>query len=353
MFDCPIQGVVGDLFPAVLAEREVRSTGELLVLGDSPGLALSLGHLAIDRRRDDVVGSAPDHQLSDILELVCRDQDDAERRVLRDQRSRKHESILTCQLDIDERDVGLRVFRNRERVVARPRARRHGHALRLEQRARRDEERLTVVDDETSIHHIPSIQQCRRVRNAATWTIDRPASSTEIGPPAAATRAAARVIVTGMLATETSPATRPGAAPAKRSEDARRLKTSDRVLIERALRGFELLQGKWKVDLIVAIARGIRRPRRLHTCLAGISKKVMTDCLRGLERDGLATRQIYAQVPARVEYSLTPLGWTITDAIVSLSEWSKQHSADVTRARTEYWLRQSETDEILRSGRSA
>jgi DNA-binding HxlR family transcriptional regulator len=156
-----------------------------------------------------------------------------------------------------------------------------------------------------------------------------------------------------MLATETCPATRPGAAPAKRSEDARRLKTSDRVLIERALRGFELLQGKWKVDLIVAIARGIRRPSRLHTCLAGISKKVMTDCLRGLERDGLVTRQIYAQVPPRVEYSLTPLGWTITDAIVSLSEWSKQHSADVSRARNEYWLRQSETDEILRSGRSA
>lgn len=156
-----------------------------------------------------------------------------------------------------------------------------------------------------------------------------------------------------MLATETRTVIQPPAAPTKRSEDSRRLKTSDRVLIERALRGFEVLQGKWKVDLIVAIARGIRRPSRLHTCLPGLSKKVMTHCLRSLERDGLVTRQIYAQVPPRVEYSLTPLGWTITDAIVALSEWSKQHGADVTRARSEYWLRQSETDEILQSGLNA
>jgi DNA-binding HxlR family transcriptional regulator len=152
-----------------------------------------------------------------------------------------------------------------------------------------------------------------------------------------------------VLATETYPDTPGDIAPAgwaDRADDRRRLKTSDRVLIDRATRGFEVLQGKWKVNLIVAMARGIRRPSRLHGCLPGISKKVMTDCLRGLERDGLVTRQIYAQVPARVEYSLTPLGWTITNAIVALSEWSKQHGGDVTRARSDYWLRGTETDHI-------
>ncbi len=118
------------------------------------------------------------------------------------------------------------------------------------------------------------------------------------------------------------------------------------MLIDRATRGFEVLQAKWKVPLIVAMARGIRRPSRLHACLPGISKKVMTDCLRGLERDGLVTRQIYAQVPVRVEYSLTPLGWTLTNAIVALSEWSKDHSGDVTRARSDYWLRGIETDDL-------
>jgi DNA-binding HxlR family transcriptional regulator len=101
------------------------------------------------------------------------------------------------------------------------------------------------------------------------------------------------------------------------------------------------------------MARGSRRYSRLHACLPGVSKKVMTDCLRSLERDGLVTRRIYAQVPARVEYSLTPLGWTITDAIIALSDWSKHHSADVARARDEYWLRRTEADQALHSGHAA
>ena len=186
-------------------------------------------------------------------------------------------------------------------------------------------------------------------RNAASWRIKRRGSRTKIGPLVAATRATNAVTVRGVLATETRLAnedamTRTGRA--ERTDDRHRLKASDRVLIERATRGFEVLQGKWKVHLIVAMARGIRRPSRLHACLPGISKKVMTDCLRGLERDGLVARRIYAQVPARVEYSLTPLGWTITNAIVAVSEWSRDHSGDVTRARSDYWLRGIETEHL-------
>jgi DNA-binding HxlR family transcriptional regulator len=49
----------------------------------------------------------------------------------------------------------------------------------------------------------------------------------------------------------------------------------------------------------------------------------------------------------RVEYSLTPLGWTITNAIEALSEWSKHHGGDVTRARSEYCLRGIKADDIL------
>ena len=86
-----------------------------------------------------------------------------------------------------------------------------------------------------------------------------------------------------MLATETTLDRQDGMARAKwadQADDRRRLKPSDRVLIDRATRSFEILRGKWKVHLIVAMARGIRRPSRLHECLPGISKKVMTDCLR-------------------------------------------------------------------------
>jgi DNA-binding HxlR family transcriptional regulator len=73
---------------------------------------------------------------------------------------------------------------------------------------------------------------------------------------------------------------------------------------------------------------------------------VTTECLRGLERDGLVTREIYAQVPVRVEYSLTPLGWTITDAIIALSDGTEQHTVEVTRARSDYWLGRIETSEV-------
>lgn len=137
------------------------------------------------------------------------------------------------------------------------------------------------------------------------------------------------------------------------SDDSRRLKTSDRELIDRAGRGLDVIQAKWKVHLIVAMARGIRRYSRLHSSLPGASKKVMTDCLRSLERDGIVTREIYAEVPVRVEYSLTPLGWTITDAIIALSEWSQQHTGDVSRARSEYWLGQIETGEVLQACHAA
>jgi DNA-binding HxlR family transcriptional regulator len=84
------------------------------------------------------------------------------------------------------------------------------------------------------------------------------------------------------------------------------------------------------------MARGVRRHGRLLACLPGVSKKVMTDTLRALERDGLVARRIFAEVPVRVEYSLTPLGWTMTEPLVALSEWGEIHAKEVTEARTHY-----------------
>jgi DNA-binding HxlR family transcriptional regulator len=124
--------------------------------------------------------------------------------------------------------------------------------------------------------------------------------------------------------------------PEQGSEGPRRLKAVDRELIDQATTAFEVLQGKWKLNLIVIMARGVRRHGRLLDCLPGVSKKVMTDCLRSLERDGLVAREIYAEVPARVEYSLTPLGWEITEAIVALSQWAEDHGDELVRARHAY-----------------
>lgn len=110
----------------------------------------------------------------------------------------------------------------------------------------------------------------------------------------------------------------------------------DLDLIERVETALDVLHGKWKVQLVFLMARGIRRHGRLLACLPGVSKKVMTDTLRALERDGLVVRKIYAEVPVRVEYSLTPLGWTLTEPLVALSEWGEAHKNEVAAARESF-----------------
>jgi DNA-binding HxlR family transcriptional regulator len=114
---------------------------------------------------------------------------------------------------------------------------------------------------------------------------------------------------------------------------ARRALRGDLDLIESADRALEVLHGKWKVHLLFVMARGIHRHSRLLECLPGVSKKVMTESLRALERDGLVARKIFAEVPVRVEYSLTPLGWTLTEPLVALADWGSSHGDSVVEAR--------------------
>jgi DNA-binding HxlR family transcriptional regulator len=59
----------------------------------------------------------------------------------------------------------------------------------------------------------------------------------------------------------------------------------------------------------------------------------MTDSLRALERDGLVSRRVFAEVPVRVEYSLTPLGWSMSEPLIVLAEWGKAHANEVLGAR--------------------
>jgi DNA-binding HxlR family transcriptional regulator len=115
----------------------------------------------------------------------------------------------------------------------------------------------------------------------------------------------------------------------------RRSARSDLEEIEHVEGALAVLQGKWKVHLLFFMARGVHRHSKLLECLPGASKKVMTDSLRALERDGLVIRRIYPEVPARVEYSLSPLGWTITEPLVALAEWGAAHSAEVAHAQAE------------------
>jgi DNA-binding HxlR family transcriptional regulator len=110
----------------------------------------------------------------------------------------------------------------------------------------------------------------------------------------------------------------------------------DLEMIERTRAARDLLSSKWKVDLLYLLARGVHRYSRLYDNLRGASKKMLTDSLRGLERDGFVERNVYAEVPVRVEYSLTALGWSATELLMALAEWADEHLADVEQARLQY-----------------
>ena len=110
----------------------------------------------------------------------------------------------------------------------------------------------------------------------------------------------------------------------------------DIEMIERTRAARDLLASKWKVDLLYLLARGAQRYSRLYDNLRGASKKMLTDSLRGLERDGLVDRSVHAEVPVRVEYSLTALGWAATELLMTLADWADEHLADVEQARLRY-----------------
>lgn len=110
----------------------------------------------------------------------------------------------------------------------------------------------------------------------------------------------------------------------------------DLEMIDRTRAARDLLSSKWKVDLLYLLARGVHRYSRLYDNLRGASKKMLTDSLRGLERDGIVERSVYAEVPVRVEYSLTALGWSATELLMVLADWAEEHLADVEQARLRY-----------------
>jgi DNA-binding HxlR family transcriptional regulator len=94
---------------------------------------------------------------------------------------------------------------------------------------------------------------------------------------------------------------------------------------------------KWSVYVIhVLNDAGTLRFNELRSRVAGISQRMLTVTLRGLERDGLVTRTVYPEVPPRVEYQLTQLGSTLRQLVRGLVEWSGAHLAEVDAARATY-----------------
>jgi DNA-binding HxlR family transcriptional regulator len=91
-------------------------------------------------------------------------------------------------------------------------------------------------------------------------------------------------------------------------------------------RALEALDGKWTILVVRDLLGGTKRFTELRRSLSGISPKTLTDRLRGLEQHGLVERHIYAEVPPRVEYSLTSAGRTLEPVLVALSRWGRTHT---------------------------
>jgi DNA-binding HxlR family transcriptional regulator len=103
------------------------------------------------------------------------------------------------------------------------------------------------------------------------------------------------------------------------------VEVSDLDMVRGTRRTLGLLAGKWSVEVLFLLATGTRRYSEVFYEVGEISKKTLTQTLRQLERGGLITRRVFPEVPPRVEYSLTPLGWSLTGPLMSLYEWSVEH----------------------------
>jgi DNA-binding HxlR family transcriptional regulator len=99
---------------------------------------------------------------------------------------------------------------------------------------------------------------------------------------------------------------------------------------------------KWTVLIVGRLATGTRRFGELRREITGISPKVLTQKLRELERDGIITRRIYASVPPKVEYSLTPLGRTLIGLLDAIRVWAEGHIEAVLESQVAYDRRSPE-----------
>ncbi len=95
----------------------------------------------------------------------------------------------------------------------------------------------------------------------------------------------------------------------------------------------ETLSGKWTYLIISALGHGRMRNADLQRKVAGISPKMLAQTLRTLERDGLVIRTVYAEVPPRVDYLLTPLGQDLSGLMNHIRTWAETHVPQIKAAR--------------------
>jgi DNA-binding HxlR family transcriptional regulator len=87
----------------------------------------------------------------------------------------------------------------------------------------------------------------------------------------------------------------------------------------------DVVGGKWKLHLMWVLGTGPQRFGQIRRMLEGVSEKVLTENLRQLEGSGVVHREIFAEIPPRVEYSLTPLGEELRIALLPLEAWGDKN----------------------------
>jgi DNA-binding HxlR family transcriptional regulator len=105
----------------------------------------------------------------------------------------------------------------------------------------------------------------------------------------------------------------------------------------------ELLSDKWRIAILHILAAGPLRTGKLQMAIAKVSPKVLTQTLRGMERDGLLQRTVFPVVPPHVEYRLTEMGLSLIPPLRNLCQWAKAHVSDRDRARREFDILQRKT----------
>lgn len=82
---------------------------------------------------------------------------------------------------------------------------------------------------------------------------------------------------------------------------------------------------KWKIYILRELLGGTRRFGELQRAINGVSQKMLTQQLRSMEADGIISRTVYPQVPPKVEYALTELGWSLSPVIIAMARWGMEY----------------------------
>jgi len=93
---------------------------------------------------------------------------------------------------------------------------------------------------------------------------------------------------------------------------------------------------KWSILVVSRLGNGALRFNELRRSIGGISQRMLTLTLRGLERDGLVTRTVFPTIPPRVDYALTPLGRDLLNPVAALGAWAIRNQAKIARAREQF-----------------